>query len=110
MQQNADEAMGREPQNCSPKPTQELQRRADKIMGRKLPEPGANNQSFEPPVASTTGQKKSKMSKKNSGSRGNRTPTTEILTDRALPHERGCRGICPDGLRGVTPGEFKSQL
>jgi hypothetical protein len=35
------------------------------------------------------------MSKKSSGSRGNRTPTTGI-TDRVLPHERGCRGICPD--------------
>jgi hypothetical protein len=64
-------------------------------MGRESPETGANNQSFEPPVASTTGQKKRKMSKKSSGSRGNRTPTTGI-TDRVLPHERGCRGICPD--------------
>ena len=35
------------------------------------------------------------MSKKSSGSRGNRTPTTGI-TDRGLPRERGCRGICPD--------------
>jgi hypothetical protein len=96
MQQNADRAMGREPQNCSPKPTQKLQRHADKIMGRESPEPGANNQSFEPPVASTTGRKKSKMSKKSSGSRGNRTPTTGIITDRAVTHERGCRGICPD--------------
>ena len=95
MQQNADKAMGREPHNCSPKPTQKLQRHADKIMGRESPETGTNNQSFEPPVASTTGQKKRKMNKKSSGSRGNRTPTTGI-TDRVLPHERGCRGICPD--------------
>jgi hypothetical protein len=38
------------------------------------------------------------MSKKSSGSgsRGDRTPTTGIITDRALPHERGCRGICSD--------------
>jgi hypothetical protein len=97
MQQNADGAMGREPQNCSPKPTQELQRaHADKTMGHELPGPGANNQSFEPPVVSTTGKKRSKMRKKSSGSRGNRTPTTGIITDRALPHERGCRGICCD--------------
>jgi hypothetical protein len=64
MQQNADKAMGREPHNCSPKPTQELQRHADKIMGRESSETGANNQSFEPPVASTTGQKKKKEQKK----------------------------------------------
>jgi hypothetical protein len=59
MQQNADKAMGHEPQDCSPKPTQKLQRHADKIMGRDSPESGANNQSFEPPVVvSTTGLKK----------------------------------------------------
>ena len=52
--------MGREPHNCSPKPTQELQRRADKIMGRESSETGANNQSFEPPVASQRGKKKEK--------------------------------------------------
>jgi hypothetical protein len=40
-------------------------------------------------------QTKQKMSKKSSVIRGNRTPTTGI-TDRALSHERGCRGICPD--------------
>jgi hypothetical protein len=63
MQQNADKAMGREPQNCSPKPTQKLQRHADKIMGRGSSGSGANNQSCEPPVASTTGQKKSSSSR-----------------------------------------------
>jgi hypothetical protein len=50
MQQNADKAMGREPRNCSPKPTQKLQRHADKIMGRESSESGANNQSCEPPA------------------------------------------------------------
>jgi hypothetical protein len=65
MQQNADGAMGRVPQNCSPKPTQKLQRHADKIMGREIPEPGANNQSCEPATHCLyNGTIKSKMSKK----------------------------------------------
>jgi hypothetical protein len=35
-------------------------------MGRESSETGANNQPFEPPAASTTGQKQNKMSKKSS--------------------------------------------
>ena len=109
MQQNADKAMGREPHNCSPKPTQKLQRHADKIMGRESPETGTNNQSFEPPVASTTGQKKRKMSKKSSGSRGNRTPTTGI-TDRPGVASRARMPRDLPRLRRATPGRSKSQL
>jgi hypothetical protein len=50
MQQNADKAsyMGRESQNCSPKPTQKLQRHADIAMGRDSPEPMSHQKKNEP--------------------------------------------------------------